>query len=194
MSSRRSSGSRRAESAVEPTISQNITVSWRRSASVKSGPRSARARTALGFNISVRLIATQAPFRRSSASSSGRLVSSATFPQSKGWLNWRRCSPPLRPLSRTSPSSPSCFRCPHCPAAGSRRGSRSAASDHGLRKRMGSSAGRSRLAGPTARISKLRLGLRRDILCAALDEILARIVVAPVPSTLARAWHHNVRF
>src|ERR671933_1767904 len=32
MTSRRSSGSRRAESAVEPTRSQNITVSWRRSA------------------------------------------------------------------------------------------------------------------------------------------------------------------
>src|ERR671932_163898 len=32
MISRRSSGSRRAESAVEPTRSQNITVSWRRSA------------------------------------------------------------------------------------------------------------------------------------------------------------------
>src|SRR5215212_5507278 len=32
MISRRSSGSRRAESAVDPTRSQNITVSWRRSA------------------------------------------------------------------------------------------------------------------------------------------------------------------
>src|SRR5579863_10543113 len=32
MTSRRSSGSRRVESAVEPTRSQNITVSWRRSA------------------------------------------------------------------------------------------------------------------------------------------------------------------
>src|SRR5215471_4991333 len=32
MISRMSSGSRRAESAVEPTRSQNITVSWRRSA------------------------------------------------------------------------------------------------------------------------------------------------------------------
>ena len=33
MTSRRSSGSMRAESAVEPTRSQNITVTWRRSAS-----------------------------------------------------------------------------------------------------------------------------------------------------------------
>src|SRR5215472_972157 len=32
MISRKSSGSRRAESSVEPTRSQNITVSWRRSA------------------------------------------------------------------------------------------------------------------------------------------------------------------
>src|SRR5215831_934603 len=38
MISRRSSGSRRVESAVEPTRSQNITVSWRRSAaSVRGG-------------------------------------------------------------------------------------------------------------------------------------------------------------
>ena len=32
MTSRRSSGSMRAESAVEPTKSENITVTWRRSA------------------------------------------------------------------------------------------------------------------------------------------------------------------
>ena len=32
MTSRRSSGSMRAESAVEPTRSENITVTWRRSA------------------------------------------------------------------------------------------------------------------------------------------------------------------
>src|SRR4029077_18164497 len=38
MTSRRSSGSRRAASSVEPTRSQNITVSWRRSAlSVRGG-------------------------------------------------------------------------------------------------------------------------------------------------------------
>src|SRR5262245_59547017 len=39
MISRMSSGSRRAESAVEPTRSQNMTVSWRRSAvtSVREG-------------------------------------------------------------------------------------------------------------------------------------------------------------
>src|SRR4029077_5980142 len=35
MTSRRSSGSMRAESAVEPTKSENITVTWRRSASVR---------------------------------------------------------------------------------------------------------------------------------------------------------------
>ena len=38
MTSRRSSGSMRAESAVEPTRSENITVTWRRSASVFSRP------------------------------------------------------------------------------------------------------------------------------------------------------------
>src|SRR5262252_8717575 len=37
MSSRRSSGSNRVESGVEPTRSQNITVSWRRSASLEAG-------------------------------------------------------------------------------------------------------------------------------------------------------------
>src|SRR5262249_38554108 len=36
MSSRRSSGSNRVESGVEPTRSQNITVSWRRSASLEA--------------------------------------------------------------------------------------------------------------------------------------------------------------
>ena len=42
MISRRSSGSSRAESAVEPTRSQNMTVSWRRSA-VSSGRGTAGA-------------------------------------------------------------------------------------------------------------------------------------------------------
>src|SRR5215467_12058919 len=37
MMPRRSSGSRRADSAVEPTRSQNMTVSWRRSASSRRG-------------------------------------------------------------------------------------------------------------------------------------------------------------
>ena len=37
MTSRKSSGSMRAESAVEPTRSENITVTWRRSAASASG-------------------------------------------------------------------------------------------------------------------------------------------------------------
>ena len=37
MTSRRSSGSSRVDSAVEPTRSQNITVSWRRSAPDDAG-------------------------------------------------------------------------------------------------------------------------------------------------------------
>src|SRR5438309_9536119 len=41
MTSRRSSGSRRAASAVEPTRSQNITVSCRRSASAETAPAGA---------------------------------------------------------------------------------------------------------------------------------------------------------
>ena len=45
MISRKSSGSSRAESAVEPTRSQNITVSWRRSA-VSSGRGAAGAAAA----------------------------------------------------------------------------------------------------------------------------------------------------
>src|SRR5262249_25434217 len=38
MTSRRSSGSMRVESAVEPTKSENITVTWRRSAASTGGP------------------------------------------------------------------------------------------------------------------------------------------------------------
>jgi hypothetical protein len=37
MTSRKSSGSKRVDSGVEPTRSQNITVSWRRSASAGAG-------------------------------------------------------------------------------------------------------------------------------------------------------------
>src|SRR5712671_4712765 len=46
MTSRRSSGSSRAASSVEPTRSQNITVSWRRSASVGAGASEGAAVTA----------------------------------------------------------------------------------------------------------------------------------------------------
>src|SRR5579863_8622390 len=46
MTSRRSSGSRRVESAVEPTRSQNITVSWRRSAAAPARAGAAGAAAA----------------------------------------------------------------------------------------------------------------------------------------------------
>src|SRR3984885_12558677 len=46
MTSRRSSGSRRVESAVEPTRSQNITVSWRRSAAAPARAGAAGASAA----------------------------------------------------------------------------------------------------------------------------------------------------
>src|SRR6516162_10149351 len=48
MTSRRSSGSRRAESSVEPTRSQNITVSCRRSASARTGASGGRGGWDLG--------------------------------------------------------------------------------------------------------------------------------------------------
>ena len=60
MTSRRSSGSMRAESAVEPTRSENITVTWRRSARSSGGALGAtgRGRCVNGWRLAAR-IATQ---------------------------------------------------------------------------------------------------------------------------------------
>src|SRR5215472_6730077 len=54
MTSRKSSGSSRADSSVEPTRSQNITVSWRRSAlsvrgAVDTAARAGPATSPIGF-------------------------------------------------------------------------------------------------------------------------------------------------
>ena len=57
MTSRMSSGSSRADSAVEPTRSQNITVSWRRSAAsggaARGSPAARRGPGAAEFAIAV---------------------------------------------------------------------------------------------------------------------------------------------
>jgi hypothetical protein len=93
MTSRRSSGSRRVESAVEPTRSENITVTWRRSA-VSLGALSvareasdggigalASARKAAMASSSLRRSPTNPTPRsfKSSAVSLGRTVSSILF-------------------------------------------------------------------------------------------------------------------
>ena len=70
MTSRRSSGSMRAESAVEPTRSENITVTWRRSAvscgsgSVSCGRAAVRPETAAKLARSPQHLSAMAERRR----------------------------------------------------------------------------------------------------------------------------------
>src|ERR1700730_3244585 len=77
MTSRRSSGSKRTESGVEPTRSQNITVSWRRSAPSARG-------AAAGGGTGWWGASTTRSFSRSASVSSGRISASIAFSRKIG--------------------------------------------------------------------------------------------------------------
>src|ERR1700730_8231269 len=112
MTSRRSSGSIRAESAVEPTRSENITVTWRRAARSSgvalggedtASPEGSFARKAVMASRSLRrcpTIPTPKSFR-SSAVRLGRTVSSISFSRNAAsYLSRPRLrSQPLRSIT-----------------------------------------------------------------------------------------------
>jgi hypothetical protein len=107
MIARKSSGSSRADKAVEPTRSQNITVSWRRSAVFSRGPTSgaigALICSAVGalvpnalmaFNNRLRGPSGMPIFSRSPSVSSGNTSSSISFSRNTDSYrcNPKRCS------------------------------------------------------------------------------------------------------
>src|SRR5216683_6583082 len=76
--SRKSSGSRRVESSVEPTRSQNCTVSWRRSAAAVFEPASDRSDVAiLDFGGAVALASNASPHSPQNLASRGLLTPQA---------------------------------------------------------------------------------------------------------------------
>src|ERR1700738_4150670 len=113
MTSRRSSGSKRTESGVEPTRSQNITVSWRRSApsprgaAVGGGTGGWVSSAAIARSMRLRWPSTTPSFSRSASVSSGKISASIAFSRKIGSY----CvSPRLRSHAEISTASPAaCF-------------------------------------------------------------------------------------
>src|ERR1700730_6487025 len=90
MTSRRSSGSKRTDSGVEPTRSQNMTVSWRRSApsacgaAAGSGTGGWVSSAAIARSIRLRWPSTTPSFSRSASVSSGKISASIAFSRKIG--------------------------------------------------------------------------------------------------------------
>src|SRR5216684_1599033 len=90
MTSRRSSGSKRTDSGVEPTRSQNITVSWRRSAASARGAAAGggaggwMSSAAIARSIRLRWPSTTPSFSRSVSVSSGKISASIAFSRKIG--------------------------------------------------------------------------------------------------------------
>src|ERR1700730_15170477 len=90
MTSRRSSGSKRTESGVEPTRSQNMTVSWRRSAPSARGAAAGGgaggwvSSAAIARSIRLRWPSTTPSFSRSASVSSGKISASIAFSRKIG--------------------------------------------------------------------------------------------------------------